>query len=149
MMTAGQSDTEGTVYEEEKSGKSSMPFDLLPASLDELWAIHDYVRQHDKLGQEWDKDFGTRLMEAILEAQNHPRRSASLLCFEEELWQMDRQLPSGLMVGTQPVGRNLLLKIMALLVKMGGGEEDGSHASAGEDAGESSAGDTHQAAAPG
>lgn len=149
MITAGQSGADGRVYEEGMSGKSPMRFDLLSASLDELWAIHDYVRQHDKSGQEWDKDFGTRLLEAILEAQDHPSRSASLLCFEEELWQMDRQVPSGLMVGTQPVGRNLLLKIMALLVKMGGGEEDGGHTSAGKDAGESPAGDTHQAAAPG
>lgn len=149
MVRSGQSEGDGRVSEEVISGKSPMRFDLLSASLEELWAIHDYVRQHDKLGQEWDKDFGMRLMEAILEAQNHPSRSASLLCFEEELWQMDRQVPSGLMVGTQPVGQNLLLKIMALLVKMGGGEEDGGHTSAGKDAGESSAGDTHQATAPG
>ena len=45
--------------------ENTMSFDLLPGTLDELWAIHDYVRQHDKLGQEWDKDLTVRIMAAI------------------------------------------------------------------------------------
>lgn len=62
-----------------------MRFDLLPVTIEELWAIHDYVRQHDKLGQEWDREFNDKVMAAILEAQGHPGRHATLVCFEEEL----------------------------------------------------------------
>ncbi len=133
----------------DEGGAPALRFDVLSATVDELWAIHDYVRQHDKLGQEWDKDFQTRVMEAILEAHNHPSGHGSLLCFEEELWQIDRQIPSSLMVGTRPVGRELLVKAMALLVKMGGGEEDGGHANAREDPGEASSGGAHKTAPPG
>jgi len=123
-------------------------FDLLPATREELWAIHDYVRQHDKLGQEWDRDLNTRLMEALLDAQANPDRMATLMLFEEELWQIDRQIPSGLMIGTQPVGRTLLLKVMQLLVKTRGGDDHADHAGAGEDAGAGARGDAHQTAAP-
>lgn len=104
-----------------------MGFDLLPLTLNELWAIHDYVRQHDKLGQEWDRDFAARVMEGILEAQKSPTCQSSLFVQEEnELWMIDRQVPSAHMTGTQPVGRELLLKVMKLIVKMRErGEQDG------------------------
>ena len=122
-----------------------MTFDLLPLTLDELWAIHDYVRQHDKLGQEWDKDFVARVMTAILEAQEHASHQATLMCTEDELWQMDRQIPSALMTGTQPVGRNLLMKVMRLIVKMRGGDLDAEYANTGEDAREEPAGGSYEA----
>lgn len=126
-----------------------MKFDLLCVTLDELWAVHDYVRQHDKLGQEWDRDFNARVMAAILEAQESSTHSATLMCYEEELWQIDRQVPSALMVGLQPTGRNLLSKVMALILKMRGGEEDGcDDPGSSSDAGESAAGDPSAAAAP-
>jgi len=124
-----------------------MTFDLLPVTADELWAIHDYVRQHDKLGQEWDKDFTARVMAAILEVQDHSCQQATLMCSEDELWQMDRQIPSALMVGVQPVGRELLAKVMRLIVKMRGGEGDDEYSSASEDTGEEPAGGSLEAAA--
>ena len=125
-----------------------MAFDLLALTLDELWAIHDCVRQHDKLGQEWDKDFTARVMAAILEAQDHPSHQAILMCAEDELWQMDRQIPSALMVGLQPVGRELLAKVMRLIVKMRGGEgDDDEYAGACEDAGQESTGGSIETAA--
>ena len=102
-------------------------FDLLSLTRDELWAIHDYVRQHDKLGQEWDKDFMTRVMKAIMEVQDNPLHTATLLIFlEDELWQIDRQVSSALMIGTQPVGRNLLIKAIRLILKtrQEGGDND-------------------------
>ena len=126
-----------------------MTFDLLAATLDELWAIHDYVRQHDKLGQEWDKDFTARVMAAILEAQDQPSHQATVMCAEEELWQMDRQIPSALMMGTQPVGRNLLVKVMRLIVKMRGGEQDAEYANASQDPGEVAPGDPFETTASG
>lgn len=121
-------------------------FDLLPVTLDDLWAIHDFVRQHDKLGKEWDKDFNTRVMEAIAEAEARGDHTASLFCLEEELWQIDRQVPSALMVGTKPVGRPLLGKVMRLLVKMRGGEDDADGGHPGTDTGQSTGGDAHSAA---
>lgn len=123
-------------------------FDLLPVTLDELWAIHDYVRQHDKLGQEWDKDFNARVMGAIVEAEGRPDHTATLVCLEQELWQIDRQVPSALMVGAKPVGRNLLEKVMRLIVKMRGGGDDAEDRRSGTDAGENTAGGTCSAAAP-
>jgi hypothetical protein len=131
--------------QDKEASMGSMGFDLLPVTLDELWAVHDYVRQHDKLGQEWDKDFTARVMAAILEAQEHPSRHATLMCAEDELWQIDRQVPSALMTGTQPVGRNLLLKVMRLIVKMRGGEQDAEYASTSEDAGEVAGGGPFEA----
>lgn len=125
-----------------------MTFDLLPLTLEELWAIHDQVRQHDKLGQEWDKDFTARVMTAILEAQERPSCSATLMCAEDELWQIDRQIPSALMTGTQPVGRNLLIKVMQLIVKMRGGEQDDDeYPGTGQDAREEPAGGSFEASA--
>lgn len=114
-------------------------FELLRGTLDELWAVHDYVRQHDKLGQEWDKDFTARVMVGILEATNAPSHEATVMLAEEELWRIDRQVPQALMTGTQPVGRNLLIKVMQLLVKLQG-EGDGEYTSAGQDAREEPAG---------
>lgn len=117
-----------------------MQFDLLPLTLDELWAIHDYVRQHDKLGQEWDKDFVARIMSAILEAQENSAHQATLFVYDEdELWQIDRQVPSALMTGVQPVGRNLLIKVMQLIVKIRGGE-NAEYTGSGSDAREDPAG---------
>lgn len=129
--------------------EQSMPFDLLSLTLDELWAVHDCVRQHDKLGKEWDPGFMERVMAAILVAQGHPASQVVLLCSMEELWQIDRQTPSGLMVGPQPVGRNLLVKVMRLIVKMQGGEENGGDTSAREDTGQGTAGGPDTAASPG
>lgn len=139
-MWSGSGTTRGQV--------SAMTFDLLPLTLEELWAIHDLVRQHDKLGQEWDKDFSARVMAAILEAQEHPSHQATLMCAEDELWQIDRQIPSALMTGTQPVGRNLLIKVMRLIVKMRGGEQDDDESpGAGEDTREEPAGGPFEASA--
>jgi len=101
-----------------------MAYDLTLLTADELWAVHDYVRQHDKLGQEWDKDFHTRVMAALLAAEGTPNRQAGMLLTEDELWQLDRQIPSAMTVGTQPVGRNLLRKVMKLLVKIRQGDDD-------------------------
>ena len=116
--------------------RSAMTFDLLLPTLDELWAIHDYVRQHDKLGQEWDKNFGARVMADILEAQEHPSQPSTLICTEDELWQISRQVPSFLMAGSQPVGRDLLLKVMRLIVKMRGSQDEDEYTGACATAGE-------------
>lgn len=124
-----------------------MTFDLLPATLDELWAVHDFVRQHDKLGQEWDKDFTIRVMAAIVEAQEQASHQATLMCAEDELWQIDRQIPSALMVGIQPVGRELLIKVMRLLVKIRGGDEDAEYTYTGEDTSQEPAGGSFEASA--
>ena len=100
-------------------------FDLLSVTLNEAWGIRDYVRQHDKHGQEWDREFNTAVLEALLEAKANSNHCATIVCTEEQLWQIDRQIPSALMNGTEPTGRNLLYKVAVLLVKMRGGDEDG------------------------
>lgn len=92
-------------------------FEMLLLTLDELWAVHDYVRNHQDQGCEWEKDFMARVMEALQASTSTANRQAVILVYERELWQIDRQVPSALMIGTQPVGRNLLLKVGRLLVK--------------------------------
>ena len=90
----------------------------LVLGLDEIWAIRDFVRQLDKLGQEWDKDFQRRLYAAMAVAKADENRQAPFIVeSEDELWQITRQIPSTLMVGTQPVGRNLLEKAQAALLE--------------------------------
>ena len=49
------------------------------------------------------------------------------------------------MTGTQHVGRNLLLKIMRLILKMRGGELDAIYADTGEDAREEPSGGSSEA----
>lgn len=93
--------------------------DLLQVTVIELWAIHDFVRNHQELGVEWDRDFMLRVMAPLGDAQARNRDGTSLVIDSvEELWQIDRQIPSSLMIGTQPVGKNLLLKVHALILKM-------------------------------
>ena len=92
-------------------------FDLLRLTIDEAWAVRDFVRRGQDYGTEWDRDFMRRVHTAILDAKNNPGHDVALMVTEEELWQMDRQIPPTLMIGTQAVGRNLLLKVMALLRK--------------------------------
>lgn len=92
--------------------------ELLYVTLEEAWAIHDNVRQTDKMGQEWDKEFMVLVMEAILSLDGAGASTlAPLLVTEADLWQIDRQVPRMLKVGTEFVGQSLLNKIMALLVK--------------------------------
>ncbi len=123
-----------------------MTFDVLPLTVDELWAVHDYVRQHDKLGQEWDKDFTARVMAAILQSQETESHEAMIMCLEDELWQIDRQVSSALMIGAKPVGRDLLVKVMRLIVKMRGGEQDDDeHSGTGTDARQSATAGPYEA----
>lgn len=90
----------------------------LTLDLSELWAIRDWVRQHDRLGHEWDRDFERRLFVAMAEAKENVNRQASLTFeSEEELWQITRQVPSGLMTGTQPTGRGLIEKAQAAILE--------------------------------
>ena len=83
----------------------------------ELWAVHDYVRQGapPDYGREWAQDFERRVMAAILAAGGEPNRTVPITLEETELWLIDRQVPSALMVGTQRVGHDLLLKVMTAL----------------------------------
>ena len=109
-------------------------FDLLRLTSDEAWALHDFIRQHDKLGCEWDRGFMRRVHRAILETQAAPGHDVSLMVLSpDELWQIDRQIPSGLMVGTQNIGRKLLSKAMALLKKMEDEDDGDDDPSARED----------------
>lgn len=101
-----------------------MDYDLIDLSLNELWAIHDHVRQHQEYGAEWDRDFMARVMECIIAANGNTNRHATLMMSSEELWQCDRQIPSALMVGTEPTGKNLLMKVMRLVLKLRGDDDE-------------------------
>ena len=90
----------------------------LTLSLDELWTIRDYVRQFDKHGAEWDKEFERRLFKAMGEAEEHKQADLPIES-EAELWQIHRQVPSTIMVGTEPVGQRLLRKVQKAILAWG------------------------------
>lgn len=90
---------------------------------DEAWAIQSYVRQHDKLGLEHDRDQQRRLHAALLYFKDNPAGTYELELEIEMAWWIDRQVPVPLMVGTRPVGRMLLLKVMAALAAAAEEEE--------------------------
>mgnify|MGYP001566199428 CR=1 FL=1 len=86
-------------------------------TLEELWAIHDLVRDRQNNGEEHDPEFEIRLFEALLAGAEHASRQAAMLVYEDDLWWIDRQVPSALMAGTLGVGRSILTKVVRLLVK--------------------------------
>lgn len=82
---------------------------------DEAWAIFRYVRQHDRLGMEHDKDQAGRLHAALLWFKDNPAGNCEVELDESFCWWISRQLPDTVMAGTQPVGRHVLLKVMVAL----------------------------------
>ena len=104
-------------------------FDILTLSDVECWVLGDLIRRHDALGQEWDRDFMRRLYRTLAEAEAAPSKAAQIMVTEDELWQIDRQINSAIVVGPVPVGRNILRKVRTLLVKLweddDGRENDG------------------------
>jgi hypothetical protein len=85
-------------------------YELLDLTVKEWWYVHDYVRDKDTR-KEHDKDFMTRVMSGVL-------KGGSILVNEEELWWIDRLLPSALKDGTLMSGQNILLKVMSLILKI-------------------------------
>lgn len=85
---------------------------------DELWAIHDRVRQHDQQGQEWDKEAATQVMAALLKLAGHGRAEEPVMLDESDLWQIDRQIPSMLPVRRGLAKDDLLPKVIHALVDM-------------------------------
>lgn len=80
-------------------------------TLDELWQLLDHVREHQAHGREWSKDFMRSLQEAVIEANASTEHKATVTLDAADCWQISRQIPSGLMVGTQNVGRMILLAV--------------------------------------
>lgn len=75
----------------------------------ELWAIHDNVRQHDQGGAEWDRELATQMMAALLQTLGQ-EGEAPVSLDESDLWQIDRQVPSGLQVTKTEQARDRLLQ---------------------------------------
>lgn len=94
----------------------------------ELWAIRDYVRRVDRLGEEWDKDFNERIYRGLLDViaviasdktdKDGREPTVAVQLTQDELWRIDRQIPASLQFGTAPTGRNLLVKVMRCLVEL-------------------------------
>lgn len=79
-------------------------------TMDELWPIVDYVREHQAHGREWSKGTMRAFQEALLNAIDSPEHKATVTLDAADCWQITRQIPSGLMVGTQNLGRILLIQ---------------------------------------
>lgn len=84
-------------------------------TLHEAHAIRDYVRRHQEYGVVWDRKEELVVHKAVLYLEAHRDETYDLAFDEDALWRTEQQIPPGLMVGTVPVGRNLLLKVMAAL----------------------------------
>lgn len=83
----------------------------------ELWAIRDHCRRHADYGAEWSKSFDLRVLAALIAAEATPNHHAPMELTDEECWLIHRQVPHAAMVGTEQVGRNLLLKVGAALLE--------------------------------
>lgn len=124
-----------------------MDEDILPVTVPEAWAIHEFFRRPDRV--ELDKEIMFQAMQVIL------GNSSSLLVDDGTLWALDRQIPPDLQRNIEgvmkPVGRELLLKVMALIVKLRREEsrddrEDDRDTSS--DPGEDAGGDAHPTLTP-
>lgn len=88
----------------------------LTLTYEEAWAVRDFMREHQAYGKAWDKDDMRAVHKAILALQKAEVGSTQTLAIDlGTIWMIEQQVPSGYMVGTQPVGRNLLLKVMEAL----------------------------------
>lgn len=93
-------------------------------TLSELLALHDNCREAQSHGRAWDGDgishpkraFMRRVLAAIVAAQKAGK--AVLELEEADLWQIDDQIPSGLMRGTDHIGYQIVLKIAPHLAAM-------------------------------
>jgi hypothetical protein len=62
---------------------------------------------------------------AILHLEAHKEQSVYDVALDEgTLWLLEQQVPSALMTGTQPVGRSLLMKVMAALESLTVADEE-------------------------
>lgn len=84
-------------------------------SADEVWAVFQFVRQHDQLGREHDKEQAQRVHAALLYFRDNPAGNYDLELDEGFAWWVTRQTPVQLQVGTQLVGKAVLLKVMTAL----------------------------------
>ena len=84
---------------------------------DEAWAIFRYVRLSDQLGREHDWEQAQGLHAALLYFKDNPISRYDLEIDDSFARWITRQVPDLLMVGTAYVGRNILLKVMALLAE--------------------------------
>lgn len=84
---------------------------------EELWALHAFIRRAPgppDYGKEWGKEFMLNLYREIVGVnKDHP-----VVCGEADLWMMTRQIPKDYRVGTEQVGRTLLIKVFTELLRL-------------------------------
>lgn len=84
----------------------------------EAWALHKYLRHPDPDKREWSKDVMVQIFRACLDEKD----AGVLELTEEDLWQIDRQLPQDEMVGAIQLGFQLLRRVMQLILTFYDGE---------------------------
>lgn len=98
---------------------------ILSLTLDELWAIHKYVRRtREQEGQEFDKDFMLEVFRGIATLECKPRDEQAqatweLPCEESDLWQISRLVDMEYCRGGKYTGYSLLTKTMRCLTEEG------------------------------
>ena len=81
----------------------------------ELWCIIDLVRETQAHNREWAKLPMRELQEAVLTAKVSTFKKATVRLDAADCWAISRQIPSGLSVGTQNVGRTILESVFLAL----------------------------------
>lgn len=84
-------------------------------TLEELWVIQERVRQDKDYGAPWDKAEMSLVHKAILALDAQAIETHELECSDGLLWAIENQVSQGLIVGTIPIGRNILRKVFQAL----------------------------------
>lgn len=77
-------------------------------SSSELWIVRDYVRDLEHGRHVYDRQEMERVHDALLANKDETEITFS----EGFLWEAEARVPQDLMIGGQPVGRYLMIKIM-------------------------------------
>ena len=113
----------------------------LVCTLEELWALQKFCRLPPS-APDYGREHSQRLMldiaHGLLLLESRAAAEYVVWCTEDELWEITRVVPKDYTVGTVPVGRSVLVKVMAeLLALQEEGESYDDHTShhADQDAG--------------
>lgn len=95
----------------------------------EIVLLHEYLRQTrnaPEYGAEHDRDFMVRLRKAflVLETPELKGRTTNVEFSEGEIWQITRQISSQVMLGSRPIGLELLKKCWLALEQEENGNDD-------------------------
>lgn len=100
---------------------------VLSLNLEELWAVHQFVRREGQDGYaEWSKEFMVSVYEGILHLIATKEPEYVVLAVVDDIWQITRQVSRDYKRGQTVIGEPLLLKTFMALTEYykEGGDSD-------------------------